>query len=367
MAKILIVDDDKDILRLMQFTLEKSGHQVFLATNGPQGLALLKSDPPDLIIADIMMPEMTGYEFTRQVRETPGARNLPLLIYSARFQPIDRQTAIEAGATDYLPKNISPAEIVSRVASLLQPGDTAQTPQANPMLAFFSLRGGVGVTSLAVNVGVALALSRKQPISLTDLNPVAGHAGLLLNLRPKQTLHSIIKTEPPYTEQTIRSGLTAHSSGLQLLASPLIPDALPDLGRVKTLINQLRALFACNLVDLPHTFATITHESLSDVTKLVLVLSPDVPSLQSAAAATQLLNKQGFDPQKIVPVLNRNTPLPGLSAEVIEKTLRRPLAAEIPFEPKMLSAINNGNPLVLYSPQSVATTAIAQLAAKLIK
>lgn len=367
MAKILVVDDDKDILRLMQFTLEKSGHTVLLATNGPQGLDLLKSSPPDLIIADIMMPEMTGYEFTRQVRETPGAKKLPLLIYSARFQPIDKQTAIEAGATDYLPKNISPGEIISRINSLLQPGDTAQASQANPLLAFFSLRGGVGVTSLAVNVGVALALSRKQPVSLTDLSPVAGHTGLMLNLRPKYTLQSIIKTDPPYTDEFIRSCLTPHPSGVQLLASPLISEALPDPEKVRTAIRQLRPLFAYNLVDLSHTVAAITNESLLNVTKLVLVLSPDVPSLQSAAAATQLLNKQGVDPQKIVAVLNRNTPVPGLSAETIEKTLRRSLAAEIPFEPKMLPAINNGNPLVLYSPQSVATTAIAQLAAKLIR
>lgn len=368
MAKILVVDDDKDILRLMQFTLEKSGHKVLLANNGPQGLDLLRSSPPDLIIADIMMPEMTGYEFTRQVRETPGAKNLPLLIYSARFQPIDKQTAIEAGATDYLPKNVSPGEIINRINSLLQSGDAAKTAQANPLLAFFSLRGGVGVTCLAVNVGVALALSRKQPVSLIDLNPTAGHTGLMLNLRPKYTLQNITKAETPYTDEFILSCFTQHTSGVQLLASPLISDTPPDPEKTKTAIRQLRPLFACNLVDLPHTVTAITDEALlKNVTKLVLILSPDVPSLQSAAAATQILNKQGVDPQKIVPVLNRNTPVPGLSAEAIEKTLRRPLAAEIPFEPKMLPAINNGNPLVLYSPQSVATTAIAQLAAKLIK
>ncbi|OQY34981.1 MAG: hypothetical protein B6243_05095 [Anaerolineaceae bacterium 4572_5.2] len=119
MAHILIVDDDRDILRLMEFSLKRAGYEVTVASNGPQGLEIVSTITPDLIIADIMMPEMTGYEFTRRLREMPGMESLPLIIYSARFQPIDKQTALDAGATEYMPKTLTPTEIVSQVKKLL--------------------------------------------------------------------------------------------------------------------------------------------------------------------------------------------------------------------------------------------------------
>lgn len=367
MAKILIVDDDRDILRLMQFALEKAGYEVLLASDGPHGLEIFETESPDLIIADIMMPEMTGYEFTRKIRVMPNGKDIPLLIYSARFQPIDKQTALEAGATDYIPKNISPADIVSRIDALLNPADLADAEAKNITLAFFSLRGGVGVTSLAVNTAVALALSRQVPVNLTDLNPMAGHAGLMLGLRPKSHIYNVLNSEQPLTEDSLKQHLAPHKSGVQLLASPLMGASRNGNGKVKDIVEQLRTLFTINLIDLSHSMDAGNLSILSAASKIVLVLSPDVPALQSAAAAMQRFNQQGLDPRRIIPVLNRNTPVPGLSAEAIQKTLRRPLAAEIPFEAKMLSAINSGQPLVTFSPQSVATTAIAQLAARLIR
>jgi pilus assembly protein CpaE len=367
MATVLIIDDDHDILRLMQFAFQRANYQVTLASDGQEGLEAVERISPDLIIADVMMPEMTGYDFTRQVRAMPGMEKLPIIIYSARFQPVDKQAALDAGATDYMPKTVSPSEIVKRVSELIGEETAASTPTKSVTLAFFSLRGGVGVTSLAINAAIALALGRKTPIGLTDLNPVAGHAGLMLGLRPQSHLYNLLKSKEDLSGAVVKQHLTEHSSGVHLLASPLVSPDTSDKYEVKAVIESLGSLFKFNIIDLPHNLNEAIREVLPELDKLVLILSPDVPSLQSAAAAMRMLPKHGLKQENIMPVLNRNTSIPGLSTEAIEKTLRRTLFAEIPFEPNMIMAINSGKPLVLHSPQSAATTAIARLAVSLTK
>jgi len=223
MAHILIVDDDKDVLRLMEFSLKKAGYEVTIASDGPQGLEMASRAAPRLIIADIMMPEMTGYEFTRRVREMPGMENLPIIIYSARFQPVDKQAALDAGATEYMPKTLTPSEIVRRIKEILGEESPALQVQQGTVFAFFSLRGGVGLSSLAVNVAVALAFSQKTPVNLSDLNSFAGHAGLMLDLRPTSHLQNLLNSQTPISSSTLKQHLTGHSSGVQLLASPLLP------------------------------------------------------------------------------------------------------------------------------------------------
>jgi DNA-binding response OmpR family regulator len=119
MANILIVDDDKDILRMLEFALKRAGHEAITTVSGADGLEIIKSTPPHLIIADVMMPGMTGYEFTRQVRQLPDFAELPIVIYSARFQSIDKKTALDAGATEYMPKSTTPSELIKRIDELL--------------------------------------------------------------------------------------------------------------------------------------------------------------------------------------------------------------------------------------------------------
>jgi len=132
-------------------------------------------------------------------------------------------------------------------------------------------------------------------------------------------------------------------------------------------IKSLRSEFKFSVLDLPHIPDPPTLEILPEITKLVLVLSPDVPSLQSAAAGVQLLTQHGLQAEQITPVLNRNSPTPGLTKEIIQKTIRLPLAAEIPFEAEMMTAINSGKALVLQTPKSPTSLAIAKLAVTLVK
>lgn len=363
MANLLVIDDDKDILRLLEFTLKRAGHHVTLCHDGPQGLALTETDKPDLVVCDVMMPNMTGYDFCKQVRANQELQEIPIIIYSARFQPIDKQTALDAGATDYLPKSISPDALIKRISDLLL-AKPAQ-PTTHELIGLFSLRGGVGVTCLAVNLSIGLTLFHKTTTLLVDLDQSGGHTALMLGLRPdRHIIHLLAEAEGEFSRDLIRSYLIQHQSGVQLLTSPptfepMFPSAqaaLPEL------VKGLKTNFPITVLDMPTMLEPHFVSVPQLLTKVVLVLSPDMPSVQSAALALQGLLKQGLADKDITLVVNQLTPYHTVPINTIQKVLKRPVAISIPFEPEMIKAINNGQPLLLSAPKSAASAAIGKLA-----
>lgn len=120
MAKILVVDDETNILELIKFNLEKDGHQVITATRGDEGLRLAKLELPDLIILDVMLPEPDGLEVCRRLRSDQATSIVPVLMVSARGDTLDRVVGLEMGADDYIPKPFSPRELSARVKAALR-------------------------------------------------------------------------------------------------------------------------------------------------------------------------------------------------------------------------------------------------------
>lgn len=368
MAHILVVDDDPDILRLMQFTLKNAEHTVTIAADGPSALAEIKKQAPDLIIADVMMPKMTGYQFTQKVRETPGLEQLPILVYSARFQPIDQETALNAGATDYIPKTVSPKDIIGKVNELLESGKNIVKPQAGKAIGFFSLRGGVGVSTLAVNVAAVLGLSKKVPIALADLHPLAGHAGLMLGVRAQKSLADLRRDPSHLSGELVDLFVARHQpTGIHLLASPLVYNSEPPHHPLANVVQQLKIQFQYSIFDFPAGLTPETIEILPYMDHIVLVCAPDLAALQSTAVAMKTFPKLDVPLKRVHPVLNMNIAAPSLKKASIEKTLRGPLYAEIPFEPQMAATVHNGQPLAIVNPKAATTTAIAQLVVKLLK
>jgi pilus assembly protein CpaE len=366
MARILVIDDDKDILRLLDFALQRVGHEVVTRSDGLQGLAEVEAQKPDLIVADVMMPKMTGYEFCKQVRAKPEGQDIPIIIFSARFQPIDKQTALDAGANEYLPKSISPDVLIKAINQHLPDSSLAVT---SAMFGFFSLRGGSGVTSLAVNSAIALAVAAKAKTALVDLIPLGGHTALLLGVRPASSVVTALSTwDSNSTLDAIKPHLIKHSSGVQLLASTLNYDQKlsPADKRLTSLLKTIKSGFGLSIIDLPHSLDPPQAAILKSLDRIVLVLSPDVPSLQSTAMALQGLSRLDIPDRNIVLVLNQISPQSGLPIETIQNAIKRPITARIPYEPELIKAANQGKPLLIGSPKSAGAAAIGQLANKLL-
>ncbi len=119
MAKILIAEDERDIRDLISFTLKYASYEVVAASNGEEAVALALKELPDLILMDVRMPRMTGYEACERIKADPTTRDIPVVFLSAKGQDAEIQTGLKAGAAEYLLKPFAPNELTERVASLL--------------------------------------------------------------------------------------------------------------------------------------------------------------------------------------------------------------------------------------------------------
>ena len=120
MERILIVDDDPDIQRLVSYNLTQAGFEVATAETGRKALEAVQKHPPDLIILDLMLPDVDGIEVCRTLRQRENSRRIPIVMLTARGGEIDRVIGFELGADDYVMKPFSPRELVLRVKSIFR-------------------------------------------------------------------------------------------------------------------------------------------------------------------------------------------------------------------------------------------------------
>ncbi|MEA2085432.1 MAG: response regulator, partial [Chloroflexota bacterium] len=117
--KILVIEDDPAGLRLVGYTLKKQGYEVVTASNGLEGLKKAREEGPDLVILDLMLPGVDGFEICHRLRTEPQTARLPILVLSGKTGEADRDTALKVGANAYLVKPASPSEVIKQVESLL--------------------------------------------------------------------------------------------------------------------------------------------------------------------------------------------------------------------------------------------------------
>ncbi|MGI4791523.1 MAG: response regulator transcription factor [Janthinobacterium lividum] len=118
--KILVVDDEPTIVRLMEFILARQGHEMIAAVNGEEALHKIRTQHPDLVLLDIMMPRIDGYEVAQQVRADPMTASLPIIMLSAKAQEEDIRKGVDVGVDEYITKPFSPEHLVHVVADCLQ-------------------------------------------------------------------------------------------------------------------------------------------------------------------------------------------------------------------------------------------------------
>lgn len=120
MTKILVAEDERDIRELIAFTLRFAGFDVALAKNGAEAIELVEAESPDLIILDVRMPKMTGYEACRHIKQNPSIRDIPVVFLSAKGQDAEIQQGLESGAEEYILKPFVPDELVDQVRDVLR-------------------------------------------------------------------------------------------------------------------------------------------------------------------------------------------------------------------------------------------------------
>ena len=359
-ATILIVDDSEVVIKLVQFQLTDAGHKVITARDGLSGLKLAKKTSPDLIILDVQMPEMDGYEVCRQLRKYQTTRRIPIIMLTSLSNLSNMQTGYEAGADDYLTKPFKPQELQMRVESILRrtslPNNATSTEPEAQTIAVFSMRGGAGCTSLAVNLAVGLSQMWGTPTALLDLALPSGACDMLLNLHPEYTLSRLVHHEiSGLDEDLITAHLTEHASGLKLLAGILDPadSELLTENVVSLVIDHVQKFSRYVVLDTGHDFLPATLAALDAATQIIIPITPDIVSARATKAALKIFDSLGYMRDKTEIIVNWTIPHDGIDKLHMEKFLDHPVSSVIPYTPEYWSkAINLGQPVILGDPTS---------------
>ncbi len=378
MSPILVIDDDTTYQQMITHALVQSGYQVSVANNGEEGLQKVKEQCPELIICDVVMPGISGYEVTQQVRKDPQCTNVPILVLTGRAGLQDKLQSFEAGADDHLTKPFEPAELLARIEALLRRSRIPKEPkpvniqeEGARIIAIHSLRGGLGCSTLAVNLAIALFQLWDVPTLLLDLDAVAGQISLMLDYPLKQTWADLTAYSPDQINiDILRSITNHHESGLKFIAAPsLTPDFKGlQVGLLNASLEILSNHYEYIVVDLPHDFGELTLNVLDVADIILLVLAPDLISVRAAVVALNYYQKRNYPPEKFKLVVNVIFPRYGLARDQIENELSHPISMVVPYTPdKFVEAINLSQPFVYFQPLDPISTLIKYFAFQLSK
>jgi CheY-like chemotaxis protein len=360
---ILVVDDDLDTLTLIGLTLQRRGFTVTKAQNGPQALELLHGELPDLVIVDVMMPQMDGYEVCRTIKSDQRTAHLPVVMLTAKAQTASQLEGFRAGATDYITKPVHPQDLVVRITSVLDRARVAQEASGAPFIAVAGAKGGVGATTVAVNLAVALA-ERFRTV-LIDLE-LSGTTAIHLGLEPKITLFDLARDEAGLNDPAaIHAALTTHASGLQLLAGS---DGDVEPAQIGLILNHVAGLCEACVLDMGWGVGAVTRLAAQRAKSFIVVIDSDRATLSQANRLLHVL-KDAYVPPEAIKLLWVNRQ--GLPAETGQHAIETMLGRgpDLTIEPAadvMYAALDNGQPVVLSSPAHPAAVQLRQLAETLV-
>lgn len=394
MARILVIDDDTSLLQMMSLMLKRAGHEPILANDGHKGIEIARRLHPDIAVVDIMMPDITGHEVCRILREDPETSDIPLLVLTALNQVDQREAAAESGADDFVNKPVTRDDLVGRVEVLLRTGPRnyplpspppMPAPAAEPapparreahphpvaarvvtpgVTAVMGLTSGAGATTLAVNL--ALALAEGSRTCLVDLHPYDGRAAIHLRMAPpRSTWADLLDVPPGGDKRRIGAALSFdRGRGLALLAAPVEPtDRLLNPDQLGYIVEVLAEAFPQIVISLPMERNLMTAEVLCLARQMVLVMGEDPADLLPARERLQRIEAMGL-PGDVLVVLSRTRPY-GISTDDVVESINRPLAATIPYEPAQVQALTDGVPLIISQPGSLFAQSVRQLARQL--
>lgn len=361
MTRVLIIDDEPINHQLVAHALESLHGELHFSENGKDGVAKARNLEPDIIITDVMMPDINGYEVTRILRRESRFATTPILVLTAQSGLQDKLKSFESGADEHLTKPFESAELLMRVTALLRRMDAARGSQREApaqqnarMIAVHSLRGGTGASTLAVNLGVGLSMLWRKPTVLLDLTMTAGQVALMLNMPLKRTWADIARYSADDLDMdALTSIIGAHESGLSFIAAPTFPAEAEAIG-AETLGAALRLMkghFEYMVADLPHDFSDPTIQALDMADVILMVATPDMASIRAVVAAMDTYEKLGYKKEKIKLVLSAIFPRSSLARDKIEFAVGMATLMTIPYvQDVFVDAINLGQPPLYHRP-----------------
>lgn len=368
--KILVVDDDIDSLKLIGLMLQRQGYDVSAANAGHQAIVKATAEKPNLIILDVMMPDMNGYEVCRRLRANSETQGIPIIMFTAKTLIDDKVAGFEAGADDYLTKPTHPAELASRVRTMLARRPTPRKAEGSSRghaIGIMGAKGGVGTTTLAINLAAALHASGGNPL-LVDMCLGSGSMGLLLGVpKPHGIAEVLAKPAAELRQRAIEENLTIHTSGLRgLLSAPSLRESQHgySLEAGIALTKQARAMGRTTLFDLGTPLLPNALRLQRELDMLVFVVEPMKATLTAAREILPQIEATRTVTGRVhLVVVNRAQSGLQTPWHEVEQVLGQEIQAIISSAPELTyQATNVGMPMVMHQPSAIVSTQITKLA-----
>jgi pilus assembly protein CpaE len=377
--RILIVDDDVDTLRLVGLMLQRQGYQIIAASNGTQGLEKAFAEKPDLILLDVMMPDMDGYEVTRRLRKNPATASTPILMFTAKTQLDDKVTGFEVGADDYLTKPTHPTELQAHVKALLARTDKkeeASTPlpeQNGYVIGVISARGGLGVSTVATNIAAALLNRSQADVILAELTPGHGTLATDLGVPQQKGLTEILQGKiAEITKEKVQSVLVNHNSGLKLLLASENPRDVTLTSQVQhfeILVSHLSALARFVVLDLGSGLPNYVQKLLPNSKQPIVILEGTSSTIQHTKLLIEEIAQLKVKPENITVLLNnRQRTEAQMSTAKVQDKLEHPITATLTPAPELFLQANRvHSPAVISQPSNMTSQQFLKIADAILK
>ncbi len=377
--KILIIDDDLDTLRLVGMMLQKQGYQIVAASNGAQGLEMAFAEIPDVILLDVMMPQMDGYEVARNLRANPDTAAIPILMFTAKSQLDDKVAGFEAGADDYLTKPTHPTELQAHVKALLARSSKGKSglPQTGPIeepgytIGVIAARGGQGVTSVAVNLASALQVTTNSKVIMAEMRPGMGTLAMDLGLPSSIGLNELlIMPAKEITREIIKEKLVSHQSGVAYLIASGQPkdcELAEKVENFEVITNRLTFMARFIIFDLGSGLTSSAQKLVSAMKEIVVLVEPNENALLHCRALLDDLTMLGVDRANIRVVANyRLRSETQLSVPQVQEKLKFNIDTTITPAPELMQqAIRLKNVAILVQNEGLTNQQFLGLAKKL--
>ena len=373
--KILIIDDDLDTLRLVGLMLQRQGYQISAATNGQQGLEKAFEEDPDLILLDVMMPDMDGYEVTRRLRQNPSTLQTPILMFTAKTQLDDKVVGFEVGANDYLTKPTHPSELQARVKTLLarinsKKSTTGSLQDLNRgyVIGVLGARGGLGTTTMAVNLGAGLQARTKAEVIVAEMLPGQGTLALDVGVTNSKGLVDLLGLTKlsEITRDSVREVLVPHPSGIKLLLAsdrPRDMHLINQTANYEALVKKLAGLARFVVLDLGVGIQPFAEKVLPLCNEVLIVLEGVPNTIIHTKALIDDIVALGIGRKSIRVVLNNRirseTQLP--SSQVQAQLEHEILSTLTPAPELFVQATRMQTPAILCQPDSLTARQITKL------
>jgi pilus assembly protein CpaE len=387
--RLLIVDDipeTRENLRKLLF-FESDIDVVGAATNGEEGIQMAVELQPDIVLMDINMPGVDGITASERI-----SQQVPLcqiIMMSVQGEADYLRRSMLAGAREFLIKPFSSDELVSSIRRVYQlgasrrqampsmsqvaSGATIATPvsqEKGKIVTVFSSKGGVGCSTIAVNVAIALQQNAASKVALVDTSLQFGDVGVLLNLYASRTIADLVAHIDEIDNELINDIFIAHSSGIKALLAPPRPEVADTVtpALVTDVLERLRTMFDIIIVDTSSVLDDLVLSVLDISDKIIVVTTPEIPAIKNAKLLFEVTEALEYERERTMFILNKVDKRINIRAEDIEANIKYRIEAQLPLDERSVTtAVNQGVPYVLGDKNSLLTQATVALSNHLVK